>query len=199
MNYIPQAQGGGSPFSPSSSSSSSSQKQSCFLSLLPPPPPRSASKILPPPRDNRWDVEQDCGKRPTGSSIHPSPKIVNKRSDHLNLARPNSSLSFLEGSTSRDGHPAHTRNGSGLSPRSVYTGGFHPHRMAPAVQIRSVIPVCAAPPVPLMRTQLPNSAEDPLCPPTGPEIPPTSSNPKLDKLELAPDSAQLGSELNKKL
>ncbi|XP_031271547.1 double-stranded RNA-binding protein 3-like isoform X1 [Pistacia vera] len=30
--------------------------------------------------------------------------------------------------------------------RSMYTGGFNPHRIAPAVQIRSVIPVCAAPP-----------------------------------------------------
>ncbi|XP_056168747.1 double-stranded RNA-binding protein 5-like isoform X1 [Syzygium oleosum] len=194
MNYIPQAQGGPSSFS---SSSSSSQKQSCFLSLLPPPPPRSASKILPPPRDNRWDKEQDCGKRPIGSSIYPSPNIVNKRNDHPKLARPNSSLSFLEG-TSRDGHHAHTRNGSGLCPRSVYTGGFRPHRIAPAVQIRSVIPVCAAPPAPLMRTQLPILADDPLCPQTGLEIPPTSSNPKLDKLVLEPDSAQLGSELNKK-
>ncbi|KAK9272120.1 hypothetical protein L1049_002490 [Liquidambar formosana] len=36
--------------------------------------------------------------------------------------------------------------------RPKYTGGFHPHRIAPAVQIRSVIPVCAAPPAPL-RTQ----------------------------------------------
>ncbi|KAF8016879.1 hypothetical protein BT93_H2168 [Corymbia citriodora subsp. variegata] len=197
MNYIPQAQGGSSPFS-SSSLSSSSQKQKNFLSLLPPPPPRSASKILPPPRDIRWDREQDCGKRPLGSSIYPSPKIVNKRSDHPNLARPNSSLSFLGGTTSRDGHHAHTRNGSGLLPRSVYTGGFRPHRIAPAVQIRSVVPVCAAPPpVPLMRTQLPNPADDPLCPHTGPEVPPTSSNPKLEKLES--DSAQLGSELNKKL
>ncbi|XVF13869.1 hypothetical protein REPUB_Repub09cG0006200 [Reevesia pubescens] len=30
--------------------------------------------------------------------------------------------------------------------RNMYTGGFHPHRIAPAVTIRSVIPVCAAPP-----------------------------------------------------
>ncbi|KAK0588927.1 hypothetical protein LWI29_007227 [Acer saccharum] len=32
--------------------------------------------------------------------------------------------------------------------RSMYTGGFNPQRIAPAVQIRSVIPVCAAPPPP---------------------------------------------------
>ncbi|KAL3728491.1 hypothetical protein ACJRO7_033129 [Eucalyptus globulus] len=201
MNYIPQGQGGASPFS-SPPLSSSSQKQNNFLSLLPPPPPRSASKILPPPRENRWDMEQDSGKRPIGSSIYPSPKIVDKRSDHPNLARPNSSLPFLQGiSTSRDGHHGHNRNVSGSSPRPVYTGGFRPHQIAPAVQIRSVIPVCAAPPVPLMRTQLPNPADDPLCPQTGPqpEIPPTSSNPKLDKLELEPDPARLGSELNKKL
>ena len=30
--------------------------------------------------------------------------------------------------------------------RNMYTGGFNPHRIAPAVKIRSVIPVCAAPP-----------------------------------------------------
>ncbi|XP_022773626.1 double-stranded RNA-binding protein 5-like isoform X2 [Durio zibethinus] len=30
--------------------------------------------------------------------------------------------------------------------RHIYTGGFNPHRIAPAVKIRSVIPVCAAPP-----------------------------------------------------
>lgn len=35
--------------------------------------------------------------------------------------------------------------------KSMYTGGFNPQRIAPAVQIRSVIPVCAAPPSP-MRT-----------------------------------------------
>eukprot|EP00258_Populus_trichocarpa_P047859 XP_024463878.1 double-stranded RNA-binding protein 3 [Populus trichocarpa] len=33
-------------------------------------------------------------------------------------------------------------------PRPMFTGGFNPHRIAPAVQIRSVIPVCAAPPSP---------------------------------------------------
>ncbi|XP_022751843.1 double-stranded RNA-binding protein 5-like [Durio zibethinus] len=32
--------------------------------------------------------------------------------------------------------------------RNMYTGGFNPHRIAPAVKIRSVIPVCAAPPSP---------------------------------------------------
>ncbi|KAM3713243.1 hypothetical protein ACB098_01G242200 [Castanea mollissima] len=38
--------------------------------------------------------------------------------------------------------------------RTMYTGGFNPHRIAPAVQIRSVIPVCAAPPP--MRPQQPS-------------------------------------------
>ncbi|XWS43972.1 hypothetical protein CRYUN_Cryun15aG0004900 [Craigia yunnanensis] len=32
--------------------------------------------------------------------------------------------------------------------RNMYNGGFNPHRIAPAVKIRSVIPVCAAPPPP---------------------------------------------------
>ncbi|XP_044465809.1 double-stranded RNA-binding protein 5-like isoform X2 [Mangifera indica] len=40
--------------------------------------------------------------------------------------------------------------------RSMYIGRFNPHRIAPAVQIRSVIPVCAAPPP--MRTPSMNEA-----------------------------------------
>ncbi|KAL5793447.1 hypothetical protein ACOSP7_002041 [Xanthoceras sorbifolium] len=35
--------------------------------------------------------------------------------------------------------------------KSLYSGGFNPQRIAPAVQIRSVIPVCAAPPPPSMK------------------------------------------------
>ncbi|KAJ6314916.1 hypothetical protein OIU78_018410 [Salix suchowensis] len=42
-------------------------------------------------------------------------------------------------------------------PRPMFTGGFSPHRIAPAVQIRSVIPVCAAPPSPIRPPQ-PTSA-----------------------------------------
>ncbi|KAF9666183.1 hypothetical protein SADUNF_Sadunf16G0203000 [Salix dunnii] len=38
-------------------------------------------------------------------------------------------------------------------PRPMFTGGFSPHRIAPAVQIRSVIPVCAAPPSPIRPPQ----------------------------------------------
>ncbi|KAL7106592.1 hypothetical protein ACP275_06G003400 [Erythranthe tilingii] len=42
--------------------------------------------------------------------------------------------------------------------RSIYNGGvYHPQRMAPAVQIRSVIPVCAAPP--MKEASPPSSAE----------------------------------------
>lgn len=40
------------------------------------------------------------------------------------------------------------RNSSTIPvPRMMNTGGFHAHGIAPAVQIRSVIPVCAAPPM----------------------------------------------------
>uniref|UniRef100_A0A6N2MRW0 DRBM domain-containing protein n=1 Tax=Salix viminalis TaxID=40686 RepID=A0A6N2MRW0_SALVM len=42
-------------------------------------------------------------------------------------------------------------------PRPMFTGGFSPHRIAPAVQIRSVMPVCAAPPSPIRPPQ-PTSA-----------------------------------------
>ncbi|XP_028065753.1 uncharacterized protein LOC114268740 [Camellia sinensis] len=36
--------------------------------------------------------------------------------------------------------------------RTIYNGGCNPQKIAPAVQIRSVIPVCAAPPLPVRPT-----------------------------------------------
>ncbi|KAJ6371554.1 hypothetical protein OIU77_001960 [Salix suchowensis] len=46
-------------------------------------------------------------------------------------------------------------------PRPMFTGGFKPHRIAPAVQIRSVIPVCAAPPSPIRPPQSPSATNAP--------------------------------------
>lgn len=89
--------------------------------------------------------------------------------------------------------------------RTMYTGGFNPHRIAPAVQIRSVIPVCAAPPP--MRPQQPSN------PPTMKEIssstlipsPSTSIGEEVSsasskfnkKPQLSSTSTQLSSEFNK--
>lgn len=51
-------------------------------------------------------------------------------------------------------------------PRPMFTGGFNPHRIAPAVQIRSVIPVCAAPPSPIRPPQSPSATNAPPRPAT---------------------------------
>ncbi|KAL3567765.1 hypothetical protein D5086_030416 [Populus alba] len=51
-------------------------------------------------------------------------------------------------------------------PRPMFTGGFNPHRIAPAVQIRSVIPVCAAPPSPIRPPQSSSATNAPPRPAT---------------------------------
>ncbi|CAK7328357.1 unnamed protein product [Dovyalis caffra] len=52
-------------------------------------------------------------------------------------------------------------------PRPMFTGGFNPHRIAPAVQIRSVIPVCAAPPPPIRPPQASSATSAPSSTTTG--------------------------------
>ncbi|XP_038725969.1 double-stranded RNA-binding protein 3-like [Tripterygium wilfordii] len=135
---------------------SSSQKHKSFVSLLPPPPPRTTSKILPSPsvshrhipvhiRSNSQEHQKDgeewiCGQ--------PDSKINSMgKEGPINIT--NSSV--IQGSSSRNRPlPLFTTGKLGTSSpmaRSVYTGGFNvPYRMAPAVTVRSVIPVCAAPP-----------------------------------------------------
>lgn len=69
-------------------------------------------------------------------------------------------------------------------------GGFQPHRIAPAVQIRSVIPVCAAPPPPPPPLRLP--------PPNHPPSEASSAaGLKFNKPELYSATTQLSSEFNK--
>lgn len=89
--------------------------------------------------------------------------------------------------------------------RTMYTGGFNPHRIAPAVQIRSVIPVCAAPPP--MRPQQPSkpptmkeTSSSTLTPPPstsiGEEVSSASSK-FSNKPQLSSTSTQLSSEFNR--
>ncbi|XP_018834903.1 double-stranded RNA-binding protein 3-like isoform X2 [Juglans regia] len=89
---------------------------------------------------------------------------------------------------------------------TMYTGGFNPHKIAPAVQIRSVIPVCAAPPPnPMIQPSNPPAVKETsasalsptttsiLPAQTGEEIPSASS--KFNKPHLG--STRLSSEFNK--
>ncbi|KAG2411457.1 hypothetical protein I3843_03G004000 [Carya illinoinensis] len=86
---------------------------------------------------------------------------------------------------------------------TMYTGRFSPHRIAPAVNIRSVIPVCAAPP-PIIRPSNPPTVKETspsalrpstsiLPTPTGEGL--SSASSKLNKPQLG--ETQLGSEFNK--
>ncbi|XP_038999650.1 double-stranded RNA-binding protein 5-like [Hibiscus syriacus] len=147
---------------PSSSASGKSlnHKNSSFVSLLPPPPPRTASKILPP--------VQVGGKH----EVKPPP-LLNQHDQVINkcIEKDGSSSSYIHGaSTSCCGtakinmldNAARTEaselirrifgspNPLQMAPqpemaRNMYTGGLN---IAPAVKMRSIIPVCAAPPPP---------------------------------------------------
>lgn len=77
--------------------------------------------------------------------------------------------------------------------KSMYTGGFNPQRIAPAVQIRSVIPVCAAPPPPPITT--PSSSN----PPSMKEAAELSSAGSSKLFNNPASTRQLTPEFNKKL
>lgn len=151
------------------------QKQNCFLTLLPPPPPRTTSKILPPPptssRDNSPSPYRS--NRPIPEQVRPPPLEGQRDGERTGPAKKkpidkegpcNSDLSNVYGESSiyssfplPNVEKLNTTRKVQFGPptpspivRHMHTGGFHPHRIAPAVQIRSVIPVCAAPP-PSMR------------------------------------------------
>ncbi|EXC29155.1 Double-stranded RNA-binding protein 5 [Morus notabilis] len=141
-----------------------------FASLLPPPPPRTASKILPPLPTTTTTTLPSHKCPPAYSSNRPIPVQVRSRSSHitppkLDQDHQKDEEEWLSGklSTYNTGKlatfgacpMASSSSSSGINklishnniPRTMYTGQFpHPHRIAPAVQIRSVIPVCAAPP-----------------------------------------------------
>lgn len=121
----------------------SSQKQNNFVSLLPPPPPRTTSKVLPPTTSNdsqaqfmiiRTQVFEQCSS--SGNPVSMFKPVVKREP----TPSPISNASNLFGTQNQV-------SGAQIG-RNMYTGGFKFNR-APAVQIRTVIPVCAAPPPPI--------------------------------------------------
>ncbi|XP_017975096.1 PREDICTED: double-stranded RNA-binding protein 3 isoform X1 [Theobroma cacao] len=109
-----------------------------------------------------------------------------------------------------------TPNPSQIAPTSVmaptmaqnmYTGGFNPHRIAPAVKIRSVIPVCAAPPAPSRPQETtPSQLKEPSSTSRNAAAPPSSMSMQIGSAEVSsassvlfnksqPNSDQLSSEL----
>lgn len=111
----------------SSSSSSSTQnqhKKTSFISPIPPPPPPKSSKILPFIQQYK-DISSQEAKTETATEMIISKAKVNETSNRFSKQ-----LSFSD-------------NG-----RYNFVGGcsVNPFSLAPAVQIRSVIPVFAAPP-----------------------------------------------------
>ncbi|ONI20020.1 hypothetical protein PRUPE_3G310400 [Prunus persica] len=183
----------------------SKQKQNSFASLLPPPPPRTASKILPP--TTLLNKDNSSSYTLSNSNYRPIPVLqVNVRRGSQVIPPP------LE-DHQRDeeewlGPMKALPTSSHMKDRAMYTGGFSPHRIAPAVQIRSVIPVCAAPPAPQSNPSRMMSMKDtsqaalsasssstnsgPMQP--GTEVPSSASS-KFNMPESS--STQLGSEFNK--
>ena len=151
-------------------------KHKTFASLVPPPPPRTASKILPPPsrpiipvqvrssvaippplEEHQKDEEEWLGggvkqnllpKTPTStisvygtSFTHKPVPLSNSLSEKLTTFAESPISSGFKSVPARRDHIPMT---------SVCNSWqyLNPHKIAPAVQIRSVIPVCSAPPPP---------------------------------------------------
>ncbi|BFG27166.1 hypothetical protein CerSpe_134400 [Prunus speciosa] len=111
---------------------------------------RRGSQVIPPPlEDHQRDEEEWLG---TGKSdiIISNNKAIEKEGP----SNSNSSSAYRQFPVSNTGRQfplgpiKALPTSSHMMDRAMYTGGFSPHRIAPAVQIRSVIPVCAAPPAP---------------------------------------------------
>lgn len=159
-----------------------SDKHNSFLSLLPPPPPRTASKILPPishqPKTNIKLIASSNSSSSSSSQVkvQESPprsweerqrddyEWINKISEAIKKepvgngmkgSINSSSSSHLYGGIHR-GENARMLDFSTpfkiptTCHNQIFSGA---QRIAPAVQIRSVIPVCAAPPVRLSPNQ----------------------------------------------
>ncbi|KAK8556961.1 hypothetical protein V6N12_003350 [Hibiscus sabdariffa] len=146
---------------PSSSSGKSLNHQnSSFVSLLPPPPPRTASRILPPVQI-RGKPEV---KLPPPLKQHLNDHVISKCIDKEGSSSSNvygaattstgtAKLSVLDNAARTEASELISRifaspNPLQLAPtvsRNMYTGGFN-FNIAPAVNMRSIIPVCAAPP-----------------------------------------------------
>ncbi|KAK1270719.1 Double-stranded RNA-binding protein 3 [Acorus gramineus] len=141
------------------------KKQSCFF----PPPPQTGPKILQEeeqPLQIRSD-EKDSKFSDLGSLY----RLFDQRTHQTHIkTRP-----FVP---PKPTHQALQSWQSILVPRAISSGGFHAPGIAPAVQIRSVIPVCAAPP--------PRPPSDPPKgpPPSQVEEDVSSADSKLGQLKL---------------
>lgn len=110
-------------------------KESCFVSLLPPPPPRTTSRILPPP----------SMARPVQAIMQEVPPLLeeHQRDEDQWLNGKKGEVTSMYNKKTFSVPPTTC----GHMGRTTYNGRYHhPQRIAPAVQIRSVVPVCAAPP-----------------------------------------------------
>ncbi|XP_021727525.1 double-stranded RNA-binding protein 3-like [Chenopodium quinoa] len=152
--------------------STSQQKSSSFVDLLPPPPPRTMSKILP-------------------LTLKTSTTNVNlNEGDHVCHGKLNGVVRSTISTTQQQGE-THYRNlflGSSLSCAQMGIMGNYNSNLkgiAPAVQIRSVIPVCAAPPVkPLIKEDESSSSAAVISPPESSQQLSTSLSSEVSKLQL---------------
>uniref|UniRef100_A0A803MHI4 DRBM domain-containing protein n=1 Tax=Chenopodium quinoa TaxID=63459 RepID=A0A803MHI4_CHEQI len=148
------------------------QKSSSFVDLLPPPPPRTMSKILP-------------------LTLKTSTTNVNlNEGDHVCHGKLNGVVRSTISTTQQQGE-THYRNlflGSSLSCAQMGIMGNYNSNLkgiAPAVQIRSVIPVCAAPPVkPLIKEDESSSSAAVISPPESSQQLSTSLSSEVSKLQL---------------
>ncbi|KAF8398770.1 hypothetical protein HHK36_014628 [Tetracentron sinense] len=139
-------------------------------------------EILPPFEEHQKDEEcldgkSDIIKKPiekdpksnSSSLFGPNPTyrpLELSNTGRLNVPLPDHSIQQTQIRSRPSRSPSSSSATAIPLPRILNTGGFHSHSIAPAVQIQSVIPVCAAPP---MRPPTPNP-QTPLMKETSPSL-----------------------------
>ncbi|KAL6139393.1 hypothetical protein ACLB2K_057698 [Fragaria x ananassa] len=151
----------------------------------------SRSQVVPPPLEEHQKDEEEwlgvksdilIGKKATSEKESHSPSHSNYFSNPSSPAFGSSCAYSRQFPMSPNPIKAPNTSASSSSSslpgrRSMYSQGFNPynHRVAPAVQIRSVIPVCAAPPVAVRPPSVTPSNPPPALP-TLPRMKESSSN-----------------------
>jgi hypothetical protein len=160
-------------------------------------------------------IEKEGSSNSSSNFVYGASSIYRQFTGKLNTSMLDSTTQQHEQQSHIKTRPLGSQNPSQLVPaqdkattpsahmvKTMYTGGFHPHRIAPAVQIRSVIPVCAAP----MRPQQPSNpptmketlstASTSMSTQTREEV--SSASSKFNnKPQLSSTTPQLSSEFNK--
>ncbi|GMI93954.1 dsRNA-binding protein 5 [Hibiscus trionum] len=121
-------------------------QNSSFVSLLPPPPPRTASKMLQPVQirgkpEVKHVINKCIEKEGSSSSNVYGAATASAGAGKLNMLDNAARTEASEVMSRIFGSP----NPLQMAPTNMYTGGFN-FNIAPAVKMRSIIPVCAAPP-----------------------------------------------------